>query len=262
MHNIHPAAWLGLLFNLAVGWLVFSGVNTLDVSALPATDQETARNFIQAVSAVRPFFFGLLLIQVVSLALIASGRGYGLIPAAAAAFFMMPGSLFYLIGCALSHCRVKYAAFRPAPSASALGRALFVRRSSYLPVSRALTVTFFLAAAASHMLLRSPDFTLIFAGLAAAGVYCTLRAGKNPALRLFDEYFVFSPAFFAHPLLARYVEVEEARLKDRDTIIFLLHTDAGTRELRWSLHNLDKQSRKDAVTELGAALEAHQVPLR
>jgi hypothetical protein len=261
MRNIHPAAWVGLIFNLALGWLVFTGINALDISTLPESDQATAENFIQAVLAVRPFFFALLLLQAFSLALIASGRGYGLIPAALASFFMLPGSLPYLIGCALSHGRATYADCRPAPPAAARTRAFFVRRSAYLDVSRALTALSVLAALASYMLLHSPDFTLIGAGLAAACAYCMLRARNNPALSLHDEYFVFSPAFFAPLLTARYDEVEEARLEDRNAITFLLRTDTGTRALRWNLRNLDRRDRKETVTELGAVLETHHVPL-
>jgi hypothetical protein len=262
MRNIHPAAWVGLLFNLALGWLVFASVTSMDISTLPAAERATAEDFIQAVLAIRPFFFGLLVLQAFSLALIASGRGFGLIPAALAAFFIMPTSLIYLIGCALSYNRVKYADFRPAPPGAARSGAFFICRSPYLTASRVPAAIFAVAALVSFMLLHALDYTLICSGLAAACVYCVSRASKNPALSLHEEYFVFSPAFFATPLLVKYDEVEEARLEDRNTIIFRLRSDAGTRELRWNLRNLDKRDRREAVTELGAALETHKVPLR
>ncbi|MDR1686655.1 MAG: hypothetical protein LBR82_09545 [Desulfovibrio sp.] len=261
MRNIHPAAWGGLLLNLAMGWLVFAGINALDLSTLSASDRATAENFIQAVLAVRPLFFGLLILQALALALIASGRGYGLIPAALASFFMLPGSLPYLIGCALSHGRTTFAGYRTAPPRAARTRPFFAFRSAYLTTARALTALFALAAFACYALLRSPDFMLVGAGLTAAGVYCMLRAGKQPALSLHEEYFIFSPAFFAPLLAAAYDDVEEARLEDTNAITFLLRTEAGTRALRWNLRNLDRRDKKEAVTELGAALEMHRVPL-
>jgi hypothetical protein len=262
MRNIHPAAWGGLLLNLAMGWLVFAGINALDLSTLSASDRATAENFIQAVLAVRPLFFGLLLLQVVALALVASGRGYGLIPAALASFLMLPGSLPYLVGCALTHGRTTYAGYRTAPPPAARTRAFFVFRSACLAPARMLTVLFALSAFACYTLLNSQDFMLVGAGLAATGVYCMLRAGKHPALSLHEDYFIFSPAFFAPLLSATYDDVEEACLEDTNAITFLLRTEAGTRALRWNLRNLDRRDKKEAVTELGAALEMHHVPLR
>jgi hypothetical protein len=261
MRNIHPAAWGGLLLNLAMGWLVFAVVNAMDLSSLAESDRATAENFVQAVTAVRPLFFGLLIIQALALALIASGRGYGLIPAALASFFMLPGSLPYLIGCALSHGRTTYAGYKPAPARAIRTRPLFVFRSAYLTTARVLTALFALAAFACYALLHSPDFMLAGAGLAAAGVYCMLRAGNQPALSLHEEYFIFSPAFFAPLLAAAYEDVEEARLEDTNAITFRLRTEAGTRELRWNLRNLQKRDKAEAVTELGAALETRHVPL-
>jgi hypothetical protein len=261
MRNLHPAAWVGLLFNLAMGWLVFAGVNALDISTLPEPDRATAETFIQAVSAVRPLFFGLLLLQALALALIASGRGYGLIPAALASFLMLPCSLPYMIGSLLSHGRVVYADYRTVPAA-ARAQALFVFRSAYLSKARALTAIFTLATFACYALLHSPDLMLIGAGLAATGAYCMLRAGRHPALSLHDDYFIFSPAFFAPLIAAKYKEIEEARLEDTNAITFRLSTEAGTRALRWHLRNLDRRDKKEAVTELGAALEMHRVPLR
>jgi hypothetical protein len=262
MRNIHPAAWGGLLLNLAMGWLVFAGINALDLSALSASDRATAESFVQAILAVRPLFFGLLLLQALALALIASGRGYGLIPAALASFFMLPGSLPYLIGCALSHGRTTYAGYRTAPPAADRLRPFFVFRSAWLTTARVSTALFALAAFACYALLHSPDFMLVGAGLAAAGLYCMVRAGKHPALSLHEEYFTFSPAFFAPLLSAAYTDVEEARLEDANAITFLLRTETGTRALRWNLRNLDRRDKKEAVTELGAALEMHRVPLR
>ncbi|MDR2668354.1 MAG: hypothetical protein LBC14_00195 [Desulfovibrio sp.] len=262
MRNLHPAAWAGLLFNLAMGWLVFSGINALDISALPEPDRATAEQFIQAVSAVRPIFFALLLLQALALALIASGRRYGMIPAVVASFFMLPCSLPYLIGSALSHGKTLYAGYRTATPAAARTQAFFVFRSGYLTTARTLTLLFVLATVACYALLHSPDFVLISAGLTATGMYCMLRAGKHPALSLHEDGFVFSPAFFAPLISATYEEVQEARLEDTNAITFLLSTEAGTRALRWNLRNLDKRDKKEAVTELGAALETHRVPLR
>jgi hypothetical protein len=258
MRHIHPAAWAGLLLNFVLAYVLFSSLADLDLSVLHDQEREFMESIVAVVEEMKPLYYGSLGVQVVSLGLVASGFGFGMALAIISAFFMLPASMFYLVGCALTHFRVKYAAFYKAP-AGYMG-AHFTFPSSNLKMARVLTGALLLAALAG-MLLMSFDVALAFLGMSLGGVYCTVRASKNLALSLHDEYFTVTPALFADRLLVPYDEVRRATLNEDETISFEVEGPAGPARLRFPLRVVRPEERRAALEELAAALNAHGVPL-
>lgn len=259
MRNVHPAALVGVLLNFVLAWMLFAALANFDMSLLSPEDQETMQAIIDAVYAIKPVYYALLALQVLALAFIALRVRFGLGLAAIAAFFMLPGSLIYIIGCALTYYRVRYDAFATA-SKNPYGDALFVYPSSWAPKARIGTGIAMLASLGG-LLLGYHDIALILFGVSLAGFYCAIRAGRHHALALLRDAFVIVPELFAPRLSVPYRDVREATLSG-DTIVFDLETPGGARQLAWNLRGLETRERYAAVEELGTALAAHHVSLR
>ncbi|MDR0826645.1 MAG: hypothetical protein LBN33_02040 [Desulfovibrio sp.] len=273
MRNIHPAAWVGLFLNLLMGWMLFSGLSSVDLNAFPGEEREVIESFVQTALAVRPIFMGLLVVQAIALALISTGSKLGLPLSMIAGLLTLPGSIIYMLGSAMSNCRVRYADFRPAPSGHA--GALYVFPAAALKKARVWTLALIVGTLAA-MWMGSYDAMIISGGMVLAGAYCMWRAAKNNALGLHERHFVLSPAFFAQPLLIFYDRVLEARLVEGKEgsgplgalragggakIRFRVETGAGTRDLDWPLSQLFPKDVAPALRELGDALTLHNVPL-
>ncbi len=260
MRNVHPAALAGVLLNFALAWMLFAALANFDMSLLRPEDQETMRAVIEAVQAVKPVYYGLLALQLIALAFIVLRVRFGLGLAAVAAFFMLPGSLIYIIGCALTYYRVRYDGFSAPDKKDPYGGALFVYPSAWAPKARIATGVAMLSSLGA-LLLGYHDIALVLFGVSLAGFYCAFRAGRHHALALLRDAFVIVPDLFAPRLAVAYRDVREATLLD-DKIIFDLETPGGARQLAWGLRSLDVRERNEAVEELGAALAAHHVSLR
>lgn len=259
MRIIHPAAIIGILLNFGLAWMLFTALGSFDISMLRPEDQETMTAIIEAVYAIRPVYYGLLVLQVIGLALIVLRVRFGLGLAGVAAFFMLPGSLIYIIGCALTYNRVRYENFPPAPKDPYSG-AFFVYPSAWAPKARIATGVSMLVSLGA-LLLGYSDVALIMFGMSLAAFYCALRAARHHALALLRDTFVLVPALFAPRIALAYRDVRGAELFD-DRILFAVETPDGAAALAWSLRNLEPRERDKAIEELGAALAAHNVPLR
>lgn len=258
MRNIHPAAWAGLFLNFGMVYLLYSAIVGMDLSIFEGQDREILETLVRAVDEARPMLYAILAGQAVALGLIAMGMAAGVILAAASGFFLLPGSMVYLIGCALSYYRVKYADFIQAPPGYA--DAHFVFRSMGLSRTRIMTGALLLSAL-MLTLLGAFDMSLVLLGMGLGGVYCTVRAAKNQALSLHDDHLTISPAIFAARILIPYAAVRKAALLDDESITFEVETAAGVKELNWNLRAVAPQERRAALEELGAALTANNVPL-
>lgn len=259
MRYIHPAAWMGLLLNIGLAYILFSALMNIEVASLPEQERAIMESLLAAVGELRPFYYGLLLVQGIAIGLISARLTFGLWIAFAAAFFMLPGSLVYLIGCTLSHYRVKYAAYETAPPDYA--GALYIFPSFAVKRARVFAGVC-LALFAVFMLTGLLDVSLVFLGMGAVGVYCSSRAGKFHPLSIHEDYFSLTPALFAGRLLIPYESVQLATLFDNEVIQFQIETPQGVRVLGWPLRSVDVRARRDALEELGAALAAHHVPLQ
>lgn len=259
MRTIHPAAIIGVLINFALALMLFAALGNFDLSLLRPEDQEAMLAIIEAVYAIRPVYYGLLALQAIALAMIVLRIRFGFALAALTAFFMLPGSLVYIIGCALTFHRINYDGFAIAPP-KAYGDALFVYPSAWASKAR-LGAGVSLLASLCALLAGYHDIAVILFGISLAAFYCALRAARHHALALLRESFVIAPALFAPRLEVAYRNVREAVLLD-DKIFFDVETPKGLARLNWSLRNLEPRERDTAIEELGAALVAHHVPLR
>jgi hypothetical protein len=88
-----------------------------------------------------------------------------------------------------------------------------------------------------------------------------MRARRNHALALYDDYFTLPPGLLAPRILIPYSIVRLATLNDDQSVRFDLDMPKGLARLRWSLRNVAPGYRREALEELGAALSAHGVPL-
>lgn len=260
MRYVHPAAIAGLLLNFALAWFLFSILERFDLSLLQPEDRATMSAIIDAIFAIRPVYYALLAVQAVALGLIVLRVRFAMFLAAFSAFFMLPGSLIYLIGCALTNSRTKYGAYATAP-AQIYANTRFLYPSAMAPKARIATGVAVVAALGA-LLLGSADIGVIMFGMSLAGFYCALRAARSHALALRDDDFVITPELFAPRIIIRYADVDTATLGDDDRIIFDIHGTEGPGRLVWSLRNLEPKDRRAAVEELGAALVAHHVRLR
>lgn len=259
MRTIHPAAWVGLLLNFAFSALFFLSFTNLDLSIFEGADRELMEEVVKAVALIHPFYMGMLGTQAISLGLIAGGFGFGLGLACLAGLPMLPGSIIYIIGCAITHYRVKYAAFAEGPADYA--GAHFVFRSFTVKKTRILTGALFLSALTCTA-LGSLDFGTIFLGMALAGLYCMFRARKYYALTLHDDFLTLHPALFAGRILIPYSTVAEAVLNSDQSVHFRLDQPPGKKDIIWNLRSVEPEERRAALEELGAALTAAGVPLR
>jgi hypothetical protein len=258
MRLLHPAAWIGVIFNCAAMFLVFWAFNTLDASMLAPDERQMIEGLLQELDFLRNFYFGLLAAQAVALGMLAYRVPYGLALALLSGLLMLPGSLLYMVGCALTHYQGKFANFDQAPAG--FQDALFV-----FPAAAARPMRIFTAAAlgGSVLAIAMSWMTLgpVLFGVSLAGLYFSIRARKNQALSLHRDYFTLPPALLAPRIRIHYSDVTLATLNDDESIIFDLDGPKGKARLGWSLRNVAPESRRQALEELGAALSAHGVRL-
>jgi hypothetical protein len=259
MRLVHPAALVGLLLNFARVWMLFSNMENIVASQLSDQDPEILEAVISMLPTVRMLFIGLLLFQALALGLIATGVGFGSVLALVAGFFMLPESIIYCIGALLSRDRVKYAAFAEASPDCAKARLIFRSQDRkkcffFAGASLVLFVLFLLAG--------WEDQSVVFFGLALAGLFLALRATRYHALALHDDYFTLTPGIFSRRLLLPYSSVSLATLFDNESIHFQVQRPEGTAVLAWSLRTVVPEERRAALEELGAVLSEHGVPLQ
>ena len=254
MRHIHPAAWAGLLLNCMLTLVLFSGLNELSSSDMPRMEEP----ILKALEGLRPIMALLLGLQAVSLGLIASKFKAGIVLAVVGSFFMLPASLIYLIGCLLSHYRSKYAAFQSTTTLSKTGASFPSASAARLPY---LTAGGF-ALCAFCFTAGLTDLGIIFLGLGLTGIYLSMRARKFHALSLQQSCFIVTPGLMADPLSIPYSSVRDATLSEDESIRFTIDIQKGQPVvLSWSLRRVEKNSRRAALENLGAALAAHYVPL-
>lgn len=271
MRFVHPAAWVGLLINLALAVLLYNGLEVMDLSGFEPEDREAWTAFIGfMLGTIRPFHYAMLLGQAAALLLIVLRAPFALPLALFTAALTIPGSFIYVIGALLTYYRFKYAGFASAPLSHPEGGRRF--RSASL---RKMYIFSTINGAASIILLVMGDlnFSVTFFGLVLVGLYCARRANKNSPLCLYRDSFTVSPGVLTPILHIPYADVETATLRDDKCIEFEIHPggnlafgeqrqEAAAQRLVWSVLTVEPEQRRQAVEELGAALEAHSVPLR
>ncbi|MDR1488877.1 MAG: hypothetical protein LBS65_00090 [Desulfovibrio sp.] len=271
MRNIHPAAWVGIALNFLMGWFLFAAIDRIDLNAFPSADREAMEAFIQGIMAARPIFMSLLAGQALALGLIAAGNRFGLPLSVLAGLLTLPGSIIYMIGCALSNGRMRYADFTPA--LPGVRGAFYVFPSSAVKKTRVWTAAFLIGMLAAFW-VGAYDAGIVFCSLAAGAAWCMWRAAKIPVLALYERHFTLTPVFFARSLLIPYDSVEEARLFEEEEsffpfkfsrqqgrpqakIRFRVETGRGARDLDWPLERLVQSDQGPALRELGDALALH-----
>lgn len=264
MKSIHPAAWIGLLLNFFLSWVLFSALLGMDATALEGDERALVEALIEAATAIKPLYYSMLAAQAVALGCIVSGLAFGLPLAVISGFLMLPASLVYLIGCALSHYRIKFAMFSAAPPGNQ--GAHFVFTSAALKKTRMLAIILLVSAAACLLLSLGAgynmlDVVLAFLGMSMAGAYCMARAQKNPALSLYDSHLTLNPALFAPRLFLPYADIHQATLLDNGSIRFEIDSAKTRHILTWSLNAVAPEERRAALQELAAALTANGVAL-
>jgi hypothetical protein len=257
MRYIHPAAWAGLILN---GTLIFAMFSMLaDLQGLtPSEINGVDPVFLEALGLLQPIAFLLLALQAAAVGLIASRFKAGIVLAAVVGAFMLPAGFVYLIGCMLSHYRVKYAAFT---SSAAYSQAQVV-----FPSAAAATLPYLAAAGFALVALciaaKELNMGIMLLGLSLTGLYLSMRARKFYALSLHQSCFTVTPGLFVDPLEILYSTVQTATLNDDESIRFTIETKPDkTLVLVWSLQRVEKKSRREALENLGNALAAHHVPL-
>ena len=260
MRMIHPAAWVGLFLNVVLAFMFFSALEALDLAALDLTQQEAwgdLKTFI--LEAIRPLYLALLLLQAAALFLIVFRLPFALALAMISGLLTMPVGAVYLLGCMLTHYRMKYAAFDAAPEGYARASHIFpavVVKKVQLVAGASFTAFTVL------ILMNNLNVAATFFVLAAISLYCILRAGKHHALALYDDGLTVTPSLLSPTLLLSYSSITLATLHDNNTIQFEVNTPGGPRSLVWSLLTIAPEQRIEAIEELGAALDARGVPLQ
>ena len=213
---------------------------------------------LDRADTIRTIFYAVLAVQAVALGLLASRMPFGLAVACLGALLMLPGSLFYLIGCLLTHYRNKFLDFAPAPPVYTEALQLFP--SAFAPkmriVSSVSVALSFLAIYTGWM-----NAAAIFFGVSLAGLYFAIRTRKIPPLAIFDQYFTLTPGLFSSSILIPYTSVRLATLRPDESILFQVQMDKGIFLLSWSLNNVAVSERRKALEALGNALSGHGVTL-
>lgn len=262
MRNIHPAAVAGIALSALTVWMMFRFLLNIDVHPylqyLSPEEQERMSALIDILNDSQPVVYGLLVLQAIALALIYLRVPYGLGLASLAAVFMLPISLVYLVGSVLTFNMVKYAGLAKA-SVSQYPGAFYVYASAWTKKSRIGVIVFAFAVVGIWLLYQ--DFAMVFFAMGMVALYCAVRAARHHALAILRDTFIVSPALLAPLISVAYEDVREATLFE-DRIIFDIMYSSGPVQLVWSLRNLEIQDRGQAIEELGAALDAHNVPLK
>ena len=260
MRMIHPAAWVGLFLNVALGFAFFQALESMDFSMLEGMQQEAWEELkVVILETVRPFYMALLLIQAVALFLIAFRLPLALPLAFIGGLLTVPVGFVYLLGSLLTHYRMKYIDFPQAPASYAGARHIFPAFVSKKEqtLAGASFVVF-----AVLLLMGNLNMSATFFALAVISLYCSFRAGKNHALALYDDGLALAPGLLSPTLLLPYSSITLAILHQNETIQFEINTPAGPRSLFWPLLTVAPEQRRDAIEELGAALDARGIPLQ
>lgn len=260
MRIVHPIAWVGLFLNVALAFLLYNSLGGMDLAAM----DEASRAAWEELSAillhtVRPFHLALLLAQTAALGLMAMRVPFALGVAFIAAMLTIPGSFVYLLGCLLTHYRVKYADFAVAPAGYRGARHIFPAFAL-----RKMQVFSLVNFSAGLFLVWRGDYMVSFTffALTLVGLYCLYRARAIHALSLHGDHCTLNPGLFAPRLRISYADVELATLFENETIQFTIRTPDGRRSLLWPLQTVRPEQRRQAVEELGAELDACGVPLQ
>lgn len=259
MRYLHPAAAVGLVLNFLLAYTLLTFLGSINPALLPPQEQELIGAMIESLPVMRTIFYLVLTAQAAALLLICLRFSFGLPIACVAAFFMLPASLVYLLGCVFSHYRVKYDAFPPAPKDYAGAEKIFASSGSRksLILAGAMGLCLLLAS-----LLNSFDLSVVFFCLILVALYLYLRSRSHHALSLHQDYFTITPSMFSGRLLIPYESVRLATLLEDGSIHFQVETPEGLRLLGWSLKSVEQAARRDALESLGGALAEHQVPLQ
>jgi hypothetical protein len=260
MRMIHPAAWVGLLLNAVLAFIFFHALEVMDLATLEAAQREAwgeLKTFI--LDTVRPLYLMLLLMQTVALVLMVYRAPFALPLAFIGGLLTIPVGFVYLLGSLLTHYQIRYADFVVAPEGHAGAYHIFpafaVKRM------RILTSASFIAFG-MLFIMQNLQMAASFLALALVGLYSVLRAGKNHALALYNEGLTLTPGVLAPTLMLPYSNITLATLHENDVIQFEVSTPGGSRSLVWPLHTVAPGQRREAIEELGAALDARGVPLQ
>jgi len=259
MRMIHPAAWVGLLLNAVLAFIFFHALEVMDLATLEAAQREAWGEFKTFIlDTVRPLYLMLLLMQTVALVLMVYRAPFALPLAFIGGLLTIPIGFVYMLGSLLTYYRIKYADFAAAPAGDAGARHIF---PSFTLKKMQVFAGANFAAFALLLLLGSFNIAVTFLALTLVGLYCTLRAGRNHALVLYNDSLTLTPGLLSPKLLLPYSHITLAILRENETIQFEVNTPGGLRSLIWPLLTVDPTQRRQAIEELGAALDARGVPL-
>jgi hypothetical protein len=259
MRMIHPAAWFGLFLNAAFTFLFFQTIQNLDLAAFEGAQQDFWRELQAVMLEMRSVYLAVLLAQAGALFLIVYRVSFAFVVALVSGVLTTPIGFVYLVGSMLTQYQVKYADFTSAPAV--YGRARQIVPAFVLKRRRLFTGSS-IAAFALFVFMKNFNMAASFFALGLVGMYCAARAGKNHALALHDDGLTLSPGLFAPSLLLPYSSITLATLHENQSIQFDVNTPGGPRSLVWSPFAVAPDQRREAVEELGAALDAHGVPLK
>lgn len=260
MRMIHPAAWVGLFLNAVLAFMLYQALEVTDDTLMDAASQEAWKEFSSfMLGTIRPVHLTLLLAQAVALGLMVLRVPFSLAVAFITAFLTIPGSFVYLLGCLLTHYRIQYAEFPVAPPGDAGAWRIF---PSFVFRKMLLFTAISFALCIILLALGDFSFSVTFFAAALVGLYCAYRAKVHPALSLYTTHCMLTVGLLAPRLLIPYDSVTLAILHDNESIQFEIRTPGGTRTLVWPLLTVAPAQRRQAVEELGAALDAHGVPLQ
>lgn len=240
-------------------YVLFSSLAVLDLSALSEEDRQVMSLLADTLFGFRYFYYGVLAMQALALVLLAGRIPFALGLAILSAIFMLPGSLVYLIGCALTNAQNRYSGFEKASPEYAGARYTFA--SANAPKMRVMAAV---SLGISFLCLFSGwlNLAVIAFGFSLAALYVALRSRRYHALSLHADHFTLTPGLFAVPLRVPYNAVRLASLHDDESIHFTVQLSQGETLLVWSLRSVVPDSRRSALEELGAALNAHGVPMQ
>ena len=259
MRLISPNAWTGLLLDIAMVIVMFTGVTYGDFSAQP----EPVQQLMAELAASDSFFITyavLLALQVLGLFLIANRSKAGLAVAVASSFFLLPFSLVYLMGCFSSYYTMKYIAL---PQLKAGGSKV---RQEFGSGRKPALVALFCAGGGLTLFMLSgtglsPVFVMLLSFTLACG-YLAYRSGSVPALSLYANSFVMRPHLMAQPVVIFYKNVRAATLLADNSIRLDVETArAGLVSLYWQLNSVAPEEQKAALEAFGGALVDNGVTL-
>lgn len=262
MRNIHPAVWCGLVLNFIVIYAVLFAFNMPEFSEIAAQQGLQQAEIEEVIDGTRVIMYGLLLIQGVAVALIVSRNRLGFILAVCSSVLLAPPlSLLYLMGCALTDARVKFAGFPKAPKRpEQLGKPLYAFRPL---AARRTRNTMFAMMGMSALAVVSGwlSAALTLFGVTLCLIYMAIRTAGRPALALYNEGFTLLPSLFADCIALPYTAITQATLLDNGSIHFQITLNDRRKVLVWSQASVEPAERQTALEELGSALAAHDVPL-